>query len=193
MGLAEDDETMKTITIICPAGVTHTFAVTGRYMRILQGAAPVKVQVDNGSQFDLELGVGAEFPDPFTTVQLTSDTAQTIKLAVSDLRVDDNRLVGVVDIQGGLDTKEVEASTNAASAVTVGTSAVQISAANASRKSIIVQAIGGDIFIGGANTVTTATGLKVAQGGSFESRTQGAIWARAATAGLDVRVWQELL
>lgn len=83
--------------------------------------------------------------------------------------------------------------TVAASAVTVGTSAVALTAADSSRYSVIIQNLGAaDIYIGPSG-VTTSSGLKVvAAGGAITLDKQtAAIYGISGSAGNDVRVFVE--
>lgn len=72
-------------------------------------------------------------------------------------------------------------------AVTVGTSAVVIAAAD-DRESILIQNLGAaDIYIGGS-AVTTANGIKVvASGGTLTLDSCAAIYGISGSAGNDVR------
>lgn len=184
---------MKTFAANLPAGGTITPQIAGKYVRVTKATGAVRVRTSQGVDLTLELGLGVGFAEPFESLEIYSATAQQIELAVGFGQVDDNRLVGTVNLTGGLSTAEVRGATHTASAVTVGTSAVQLEAADANRKNLIIQAISGDIFIGGANTVTVANGLKIAAGGSFETQGVGAVWAIAASAGVDVREWKEVV
>lgn len=76
-------------------------------------------------------------------------------------------------------------------AVTVGTSAVVIAAAD-DRESILIQNLGAaDIYVGGSS-VTTANGVKVtASGGTLTLYTCAAVYAISGSAGNDVRYLEE--
>lgn len=79
-------------------------------------------------------------------------------------------------------------------AALVGTSAVELASSPlANRKKIIVQNNGSkDIFLGGANTVTVSSGIRVPRGASFELDwgPNVDLWAISGAAGQDVRVME---
>lgn len=184
---------MQTINLIFTAGQEITHAVAGRYVRLLSASAVVKVAADGGSFFDLELGIGVEMARQFSTLRIVSATAQTVMLAVADVRVDDNRLVGNVDITGGLDTREVLPTTLSNAAVTVGTSAVVVAASNINRRSALIVNSGAAVVYVGGLGVTTANGIPVpALGGAIDLSATAAIYAISGSAGNDVRVLQEV-
>lgn len=70
----------------------------------------------------------------------------------------------------------------ATAAVTVGTSATLLAAANSARQSVLIQNNGtADIYVGGAS-VTTANGIKVEAGGSVAiDKTSAAVYGIAAS------------
>jgi len=77
-------------------------------------------------------------------------------------------------------------------AVTVGTAAVEVAAANADRKSVTIYNAGSAMVYLGDDTVTTADGLPLAVDAAFTfSGTTAAIYAVGGTAGQDVRVLSE--
>lgn len=84
------------------------------------------------------------------------------------------------------------ATTFAHGAVTVGTAAVLIRAANSNRQSLIVQNLGTvDIFVGGVG-VTTGNGLRVQAGqASTLDKSTAAVYGISGTAGQDVRYFEE--
>lgn len=77
-------------------------------------------------------------------------------------------------------------------AVTVGTSAVAVAAANSTRQQLTILNNGSvDIYIGPAG-VTTSTGLKIAAGQSYSTeRCTAAFYAISGLAGQNVRVLEE--
>jgi hypothetical protein len=71
----------------------------------------------------------------------------------------------------------------------VGVTASTVAAADLERKAVTIQPINGDIYIGGPS-VTTANGIYVPRGGTWEERDfTGDIWAIAVTGTVDVRRW----
>lgn len=78
-------------------------------------------------------------------------------------------------------------------AVTVLATVTALVAANANRKAVTFQNLGSvDVYLGGA-TVSTANGLKIAAGADYTvTWTTAALYAISATAGQDVRVFEEV-
>ncbi len=73
------------------------------------------------------------------------------------------------------------------------TAAVLLRPANAERLYLLVQPVGGDIYLGEDNTLTTANGVpKVIDGATFiEDAFLGAVWVVAASGSVSVR-WREV-
>lgn len=176
------------------AGAVQKYQMRGRHIRGLSGDELYSVEVDDDSPTEFQTGLAYTFPDFFNKVVVTNTAAvtQTIKIGISDGPIDDNRLVGQIDITGGIRQAGNRAVDHGAA--TVGTSAVLIAAENTSRNSILVQNLGAaDIYIGGSG-VTVANGLRVGKdGGSMSVTTQTAIYARSASAGNDVRYFEETM
>jgi len=165
--------------------------VPGNFFRILQASGALSVSFDDDGQAAfVEPGLAIYRDKPFTSLRLTNEGAAAvtgIMAAIGFGRYDDNRL----QYSGGI-VIEIGSSISSA-AVSVGTDAIQLVAAMAGRKSLVVQNLGAsDIYVGGTG-VTTASGIKVAgSGGSLSiDKTAGAVWAISANAGQDVRVMVE--
>lgn len=80
------------------------------------------------------------------------------------------------------------ASTMNYAAVSVGNTATSIKATNASRKAMIMKNNGAQsIFIGPANTVTTANGYELAAGKSIYIRDTTALYGIVASSTCDLR------
>lgn len=91
---------MKIYDVTLAAGVAMNIPLPGRYFRILEGAGTFQIQFDNGVQTEFVAGLGIQL-EPFNWAMLTSPTSQVVTVAVSDLRIDDNRLAGVVSVVNG--------------------------------------------------------------------------------------------
>lgn len=176
------------------AGAVHKFEMRGRHIRGLSGDDLYTVEVDDDSPTEFQTGLAFTFPEFFNKVVVTNTSAasQTIKIGISDGPIDDNRLVGQIDITGGIRLAGNRVIDHGA--VTVGTSAVLIAAENLNRNSILVQNLGAaDIYIGDSG-VTTANGLKVAKdGGTISLTAQVAVYARSGSAGNNVRYLEETM
>lgn len=184
---------MKFMDVILTANSTVNVPLPGRYFRIITGAG--RFQLDffgNGVSTEMISGLGVML-ETFTGFSIRSATAQTITVAVSPYLIDDNRLAGEINVTGSLSTKEAPAASASFGAVAVGIAATQIVAANTSRRSVLVQNKGAaSVYVGPANTVTTATGIEVASGGSLTFTCASALFGISGTAGQDVRYLDEV-
>lgn len=176
---------LRTITAVLAAGGEAELSVSGSLLHVISAAGAVSVMFDDeGPWLELEKGLGLRLQGGFESVRVKSAAAQTVRLLVGSGDVVDARTTltagAVVTVAGG--------ASFAAAAVVVGTSAVQIAAANVLRLRAMVQALSGDVFVGGSNAVTAANGVRLAAGESLELETSAAIWAIGSVAGRDVRV-----
>ncbi len=123
------------------AGAEQTITARGRFIRGMSASERYKVQVDNGARTDFETGIAFELPNEFSQVRLinTAAVSQVIEIAISQRPVFDNRLVGTMDLNGAigiLTTASASHNTPAKQSITVST---QVLAANADRRSALVQ------------------------------------------------------
>lgn len=175
-------------------GESHSITTTGRFIRGMAADAPYSIRMGDGSPTDFETGIAFESPRPFDRIEIiNSHTAlQTIRIAVADGFVDDNRLVGQVDISGGIRLAGNKTAT--AGAVTVDTAAILIIAAATDRARCLIQNLGSSaIYLGPDSGVDVANGIQVPAGGSASVTLQTDIYAISATAGQDVRFLGEAL
>lgn len=184
---------MKIHSATLQAGVARHVPLPGRYFRILNGAGIFEVEFSNGVRTDFVAGLGVVLPD-FDDLIIVSATNQVVMMAVSNLPIDDNRLSGDVALSGALDTMAVGAASNEYGAVTVGTVATLVRAANAARRALLVQNNGtADIYVGSSAAVTVATGIRVsAGGGTYITEAVGTVYAISGAAGQNVRFSEDL-
>jgi hypothetical protein len=165
----------------------------------LQLLTLVKVQVENeGEQVSFRVGNGFR-ARPAARRWIISWTAQAGVTAEFLFSNDD----GQVDIHSdppaqviGNSLTITRGQTIRASKVTVGAAAVQLLAADATRRRVHVKYIylgaTAAIFLGKDNTVTTANGYAVEPGDVEVIEGGAALWAIGESAGLDVRLLEEL-
>jgi hypothetical protein len=174
------------------SGESARLAARGRLIRGVGADERYQIRLDDGALTDFETGIAFESPQFFERVEIvnTAAASQKIRIAIADGYVDDNRLVGQIDINGGIR----QAGNRSASygAESVSTTAVEISAANPNRGNMLLQPQDGDIFVGTDASVTVSNGIKVAAGSSASFTLQTAIFAIAAAA-VDVRYLEESL
>jgi len=70
--------------------------------------------------------------------------------------------------------------TLAVSRVSVTTAATKLADASTERESLVIRPVDGDIYVGRANTVTTATGFKVRKDEGLTLESGDSVWAIAA-------------
>lgn len=182
---------MRRFKVSLQAGINQTLSIDGSFFRVITSADEFQVQPDTGHRLaGLQSGMAYDHKKQFKTLDLLSDVNQVIELMAGSGRVEDNRtsISGIVDVSG-------KGATINNAAVTVGTVAAVLLAANADRRSmIILNNSANDIYIGSDATVTTANGLKIAAGQTItiDKAPQAAIYAIGSAAGLDVRTLEEL-
>lgn len=186
------------------ANASVTFNGFASFVRCLTGNNSMRVIARRGSativDFDgFQAGLLFRTPiDPNTgerivcdTFELTNgSTQQTIALAIGDGDVEDNRLVGTVNITGGLLSKALgEDTSDGFGTITVANGvATLIKAAGTQAGSCLVQNKGAvDIAIGWANTVTYANGIVIPPGSSVSVSGAIAIYGIGNGASADTR------
>ena len=177
------------------AGASVTIHARGRFVRGISADSRYSIQIDGGAATPFETGIAFETPAEFQQIRITNTAAasQAIEVAISERAVFDNRLVGNVDISGG-----IRAAANRESSygnATIGAAAAVIVAANASRGEVLVQNVHATntLYIGTDNAVTVANGLKVGPGGSISLTVDDDVYGIADAAGTDVRYLDETL
>jgi len=180
---------MRIYSISLTAGQSLQLNVSGEFIAVIEASSPFYCAPDGDDSAELESGLKWRPSQQFKTLTLKSDLTQSIKLAVGRGDFDDSRLV----VSGGLKTQGKSADNANYGAVTVGTSAVLIKAANASRSTILIQNLSSvDLYVGANSAVTTASGFLIGSGGSAEMKTASDIYGIALSAGLDVRYFEEV-
>jgi len=156
-----------------------TINVVGNFVRGLSGPHRYQLQFDRGAATDFLTGIAYDRDEPFKSVTITNgDTLQRVEIAIAMGRVDDNRLVGQMDLNGAIGIL-----TTAARSVTIHpvqniNAATEVLPANQDRRSAIIQCddlvyIGNEVdgvvlsnFVWEAQTPLTL----VPMGGSVEVR-----------------------
>jgi len=186
------------------------FDAVGTFVRCLKSTYPftLEVQGDGGiplAVFDgFELGLQFEIPAQgkrFAVKNSTSASeataAQEIIIAIHDGRIDDNRLVGTVNITGGIASKTYAPDLiNTAAAVTATTGGVSCCTAATQIGTLLIQNLGAvAVYVGPTASLTTANGIQLdpspgggVAGGFIELQTAAAISVRTASSTSDVRV-----
>lgn len=178
-----------TITEEIDAGSSKKWVGLGKFFQILDASGPVTVIFYGqgggviGRANNVTKTFWQQFAEPFHAVEVQSATLQTVSLITSDARAGANVIGGSIDANI---TGTAEANYGAVSVKTVAT---QIKAPFG-RRSICIQALDQDVYIGFDANVTTANGFKIAAGGAATFYNQLSIYGIAG-ATADVRFVQE--
>lgn len=185
---------LSTYRYTIAAGDSVTINQRARFFRGMASDSDYLVRMDDSAPTKFQTGIAFTSPERFNTLEVINNQAatQTIEILIADGPVDDNRLVGQVDISGGIRLAGNRSADYGA--VTVGTAAVQIAPANTARGQILLQNLGSaSVFVAPDNAVTAANGIEVSAGGSVNLTLQTAVFAIASAAGQDVRFIEESL
>ncbi|NIB44750.1 hypothetical protein HBA55_34540 [Pseudomaricurvus alkylphenolicus] len=186
---------MKTFVTDCQAGIAQDIGgAKGSYFRILSGDGDVKVTFffTNGDSYRTgwKVGIGAPTMREFKRILIESSITQRMEVAWSTGPINDNRLNGNLEINGGVSIKANK--TAAHGAVSVGTSATLVVAENLGRGRCLLQNLGGsDCYVGNSSGVTTANGIKLVADGTMEVSFDDTVYAITATGTADVRYLEE--
>uniref|UniRef100_A0A6H1Z6V1 Uncharacterized protein n=1 Tax=viral metagenome TaxID=1070528 RepID=A0A6H1Z6V1_9ZZZZ len=179
----------RIITLTFAAAVTDfEMDYVGERIWVDSATADFSLKLNDRTKSAFPMKAKKEIIEPYSRFYITTTGANTLVLHVSD----------PAEIQFGgneVNVDTIEAVEKTATAVaangTVGVAAAVLIAANTGRKSLTIQAIGGTIYLGPANTVTVANGFRVQAGEAVtEKNYTGAIYAIAGGAGIDVRYWE---
>lgn len=182
---------VSTYTYTIGAGKSKKIASRGRFVRGMASELPYELRLDDSAPSKFQTGVAFQSPEFFSEVELinTASVEQTIEIIISDGVVDDARLVGQIDISGGI---RFAGNTAAGyGAIDVTTAATLVRPDNSKRASVVIQNTGASkIYVGSDAAVTTANGLQIDPGGMVSITTQSAVYAVSETGTNNVR-WLE--
>ncbi len=180
-------------TLAAGAIAPHRFQ--GRYIRFLSAGAelevrPVKIGENLSANFEpLPKGTSLDIPDGYDEVIVRNPTggavAYTLVLSVAEFK--DNRFTaeGSIAVRGGGDAFTDDP------AVSVGSAAVEILAANSDRTAAIIRAGAAGLWLGPDNTVAASGVATMAAGEKMTITHTGAVWAIRSGGASDVGVYEE--
>jgi len=157
---------MKTLDLVIGAGET-AFVPGGRYFRLISTSAPVDIlfkkdsRTLNESAENVEAGYYAVPPEGFDIIEVTSATAQTVKVAITRGTGGYDRTVGDVN------ATVVKGDTSLSVTKTIAATATLIDAGSAGRESVLLYNNGTATIYIGHSGVTTSNGLPLPVGGSL--------------------------
>tara|TARA_R110000782_G_scaffold263592_1_gene356304 strand:- start:1855 stop:2424 length:570 start_codon:yes stop_codon:yes gene_type:complete len=184
---------ISTFTKYLAANEIWKVNATGTTVRGVAGAQPYKLSPAGQNPIkQMQTGIAVTFETAFNLVEIQNgDTAQTIVIWIGDGLIQDNRLVGSVDISGGI---RISGNLDGDyGTVSVTTSATLIRAANIERSSCLVVNVGAnDMHIGTDSSVTAANGIPVLSGQSLTFTVETTIYGISTGGANDVRYLDEV-
>lgn len=165
-------------------GETRAIHATGRFLRGLAAKHRYQVQFDDGAATDFETGIAYEAAAPFQQVRITNTAAeaQTIEVAIADGYVDDNRLVGQMDLNGTIGILSTAAVSHTTHPIQAISAATEVLPFNDQRRSALVQC-SGEVYIDSA-----ADGVKAT---AFEWEAQTALILVPVSGTVEVRILED--
>lgn len=170
------------------AGETRSISAAGDFIRGMAGSERYAIQVDDGPLLGFETGLSFEPTSPFQDVRITNTASveQTIEVAIGAGKLQDNRLVGQMDLNGaiGILTTAARSHTTHPVQTLADTTATEVLPANTDRRQATVW-ISEDCYI------DNATDGVLIPAGRFIWEAQTAITLAASAAPCEVRILEE--
>ncbi len=194
---AQNAPRLQTVTIdLSNARQQERLKITGTFIwavKASQSGSNLTIQFNEqagqGIEFSEGLSIGGQ---PFGQLFLTNtpQAGQSLTLVYGVETIGGLRVTNPGEI---VQTFQLQKATtwDAEQVVTVGIAAVQLAAAQADRREIIINspvANAQKVYIGKANTVTAANGIELLGSGTLVLSVTGAVWAIADLAGASVRI-----
>jgi hypothetical protein len=156
----------------------------GRFIRGLSAKQRYQLQFDDGPSTQFETGIAYESTEPFQQVRInnTADVEQVIEVAIADGYVDDNRLVGQMDLNGTIGILSTAAVSHTTHPIQTIAAATEVLPFNDQRRSALVQC-SGEVFID-----NSANGIKA---NSFEWEAQTALILVPVSGSVEVRILED--
>ena len=201
---------MQQFTQAIGAGQTWRMQVGGEYFRLLHCPDPVNVRfyrqgAEVASAQQMDTGFYLRPAGRFEAFEITSDTAQTVRVMVLDgdggydrFNVDITSALQdiAVNVTGDAEVVVKQAVTiNDQAAVAVGVAATQLLPALATRRGVRFTNAGSvEVFIGGAGVTVAAGAIKLSPGATWvDNEAAPAAWyGISGTAGQNIKI-QELI
>lgn len=175
----------KTFEFTVPAGGMHEMFRETEFLVCLNADAEFQLQIDGGSKFDFEAGLGFESHNgSFKRMEFLNPGAQAIKIKVGlgkgGVRDARQTIANVVDTKP--QTPDVFTTGAPISAANAATTALV--APNPKRRELIVSNDGtGKVYLAGTSGATAGQGLPLEAGGTAVLETTAAVWARNDSGG----------
>jgi len=170
-------------------GETRQISAAGSFIRGISGKERYQIQLDDGPATSFETGLAYQPIQPFSSIRVTNsaELPQIIEIAIAEGQLDDNRLVGQMDLNGaiGILTTAAKSHTTHPVKTLVNTVATQVLPENADRRTAMVTIEKGCY-------VDNATDGVLIPAGSFTWECQTPLVLVASTTPCEVRVLEEV-
>jgi hypothetical protein len=169
-------------------GESRQVAARGSFVRGISGSKRYQIQIDDGPATEFETGLAFHPREPFSSIRVTNTAAvtQIIEIAISEGQLDDNRMVGKMDLNGaiGILTTAAFSHTTHPVQTLADTTPTEVLPANSDRRAATVW-ISEDCYIDDA-----VNGVLI-PAGRFVWEAQTPITLAADTAPCEVRILEE--
>ncbi|WP_412470546.1 MULTISPECIES: hypothetical protein [unclassified Halobacteriovorax] len=156
----------------------------GNFIRGLGAPSRYHIQIDDDAATPFETGIAYQHKKPFENVRLinTAEEEQEIEVAISDGWIDDNRLVGRMDLNGAIGILATAANGVTVHPVQSISAATEVLPLNLVRRSAVIQC-NAPVYIGNA-----VDGIEVQQ---FTWDAQAALTLVPKTGTVKVKILEE--
>jgi hypothetical protein len=165
-------------------GESRQVAARGSFVRGISGSERYQLQIDDGPATEFETGLAFHPREPFASIRVTNTAAvtQIIEIAISEGQLDDNRLVGQMDVNGILSVvNSGGASWNQRSVTIAAGTASEILSNSIERISGTIQPAD-DMYIGADATVSETNGVLITGGQVVNIENTAALWGYSVAA-----------
>lgn len=166
----------------------------GSFIHVLEASAEFTIRIDDTHELVGKVNQSYKLPpgSEFDKVEVVNDSGGSLTFRVlvgsGDIKVQN---VTVDTISGTVTVAQTQADTYAGSAVSVGTTATSLAAANTDRKALHVRNNGSATIFVGPTGVTTANGYPVEPGEDFVTACTAQLFGIVASGTENARVLEE--
>lgn len=175
------------------AGVDQIIDVPeSTFVHIAGGDDPLTIRPDGQNPCQVEAGIKLQYDRPFKKLWVNSDTWQTVEFYIGTGDVTDNRLVGNVNISGGLSI--AGNATLYCNQISITTSLTSIRGNDNTRSRLIIYHESGSPVRIGSSAITwgaTPVGIILNPGDTFEYKGEPGINAMTASGTATLQYMQE--
>lgn len=140
-----------------------------------------KIKPDSQNPCELEQGITITYPQDFTKLRIVSETAQTVNIYIGVGSIRDNRLIGQVDINGGIKLLQFDEVTYSNFTITAVASAIIGSGSDGQERLLTMKNAGAvDCWLNVNSGAAPGVGMLLGAGESLQMRTARPVYAVTA-------------